>query len=206
MRCKRIGCITEANDEVRARLEDEAAQYGWLHLHHQLALVDPPTAARIHAHDAQRIQRALEVYYLTGTSLSSLLAQQALACPYSFINLALFPPDRAWLHQRIALRFEQMVGVGLIEEVKTVQQQWQLTPDMPSMRCVGYRQAWDYLQGHDDYDSFLAKGIAATRQLAKRQLTWLRHWPDVIFYDPQSTMVQQEIIANIGEILDNKAL
>ncbi|MDR3504524.1 MAG: tRNA (adenosine(37)-N6)-dimethylallyltransferase MiaA [Legionella sp.] len=200
-----LSTLPEANPELRQQLEAQAAQYGWDALHQKLAQVDPKAALRIHANDTQRIQRALEVYYLTGTCLSDFLAQQQKEeSTYTFANFILFPEHRAWLHERIALRFEQMLAQGFVDEVRRLQQKWSLTTSMPSMRCVGYRQVLDYLHGNDDYSTMREKGIAATRQLAKRQLTWLRHWEEGTRFDPQNTAFADEVIAKTGEILDNR--
>ncbi|MFI4918335.1 MAG: tRNA (adenosine(37)-N6)-dimethylallyltransferase MiaA [Legionellales bacterium] len=198
-----MSLLPEANQSVRQQLEDEALQMGWDALHRKLAEVDPVAAARIHAHDAQRIQRALEVYYVSGTTLSAHLVAQKSSAPYHFVNIALFPQQRSWLHQRIAQRFEQMLAEGFVEEVKQLHQKWDLHEQLPAMRCVGYRQVFEYLQGAYDYLSMCDKGLAATRQLAKRQLTWLRSWEDTLVYDPQEAIFSKEIIAKIRKILDN---
>lgn len=200
---KGLSALPEANPVIRQQLEDEAALLSWPVLHQKLIQIDPESAARIHAHDAQRIQRALEVYYVTGKTLSVFLEQQKEKPDYHFVNFILFPEQRAWLHERIAQRFDHMLAEGFIEEVKQLQQKWHLTINLPSMRCVGYRQALEYLQGDYDYPIMRDKGIAATRQLAKRQLTWLRHWGDAFYYDPQNGSFRDEIIAKIEEILDN---
>ncbi len=202
---KGLSVLPEANEELRKQLEDEASQYGWPSLYQKLTVIDPNTAARIHAHDTQRIQRALEVYYLTGTPLSTLLAEEKGVSEYRFINFVLFPQQRLWLHERIAQRFEQMLVDGLVDEVEHLQEKWNLQVNLPAMRCVGYRQVLEYLQGEYDYATMRDKGIAATRQLAKRQLTWLRHWDDALFYDPQGQTFSEEIIAKTREILDNEA-
>ncbi|CEG55838.1 tRNA (adenosine(37)-N6)-dimethylallyltransferase MiaA [Legionella fallonii] len=203
---KGLSALPEANESIRKQIEDEASQHGWSTLHQKLAHLDPHTAARIHAHDAQRIQRALEVYYLTGTPLSALIAEQKSASHYHFVNFILFPEDRAWLHKRIGQRFDLMLNDGLVAEVQRIQRKWDVHADLPSMRCVGYRQVLEYLQCEYDYNIMRDKGVAATRQLAKRQLTWLRHWEDGLRYDPQNETFSEEIIAKIGEILDNKPL
>ncbi|MGL5743396.1 MAG: tRNA (adenosine(37)-N6)-dimethylallyltransferase MiaA [Legionella sp.] len=198
-----LAVLPEANPVVRQQLENEAALKGLGALHQQLMHVDPVSAARIHAHDSQRIQRALEVYYLTGTSLSAFLEAQNDRPQFDFVNFILFPGQRSWLHERIACRFEQMLTEGFVEEVRQLQQKWNLTMSLPSMRCVGYRQVIEYLQGDYDDSMMRDKGIAATRQLAKRQLTWLRHWGDAVYYDPQNVSFRDEILAKTGEILDN---
>ncbi len=199
---KGLSTLPEADAEVRQQLEAEANQLGWEKMHQKLAQVDPQAATRIHANDTQRIQRALEVYYLTGICLSD-LTQQTIIPEYRFINFSLFPVQRAWLHERIALRFDQMLAQGFLDEVEQLHIKWNLSMSMPSMRCVGYRQAFEYLQGSYDQRIMREKGIAATRQLAKRQLTWLRHWEDTLRYDPQNSAFTAEIIAKIREILDN---
>ena len=173
-----LSVLPEANEQVREQLLDQAQMHGWAFMHDQLAHVDPVAAARIHPHDTQRIQRALEVHAITGQSLSTCLHHGTTPPAYQFVNLMLLPSDRAWLHARIGQRFDQMLAAGFIDEVAGLLQRWNLTPDHPALRCVGYRQVYEYLQGEYDYDILRAKGEAATRQLAKRQLTWLRHWPD----------------------------
>lgn len=200
-----LSTLPEADATLRQQLEMQAAQSGWEVLHQKLTEVDPKAAARIHAHDAQRIQRALEVYYLTGRCLSDLWEQQQKEqSNCHFINIILFPEQRAWLHERIASRFDLMLSQGFVEEVQQLQNTWHLTTSMPAMRCVGYRQVLEYLQGRYDYATMRSKGIAATRQLAKRQLTWLRHWNGARYYDPQNPAFADEVIAKIGEILDNR--
>lgn len=202
---KGLSILPEADEQIRRQLEDEAAQIGWDVLYQKLQAVDPVTAGRLHAHDTQRIQRALEVFYLTGTPLSAFLAEEKKEAKYRFVNLVLFPEDRAWLHERIAQRFKHMLDDGLIDEVGQLQGHWNLERNLPSMRCVGYRQVLEYLQGDYDFPAMCEKGIAATRQLAKRQLTWLRHWDDVLRYDSQNTTFSAEIIAKTREILDNES-
>lgn len=183
-----------ANPAVRAELDLIIADHGIAKLHQQLALVDAATAARLAPNDTQRIQRAMEVYLLTGTPMSELLKQKTDSpLPYRTINIALIPSDRAVLHQRIATRFEQMIKQGLVEEVRSLRQRYDLHSDLPSMRCVGYRQAWQYLDGEINTTQLLETGLAATRQLAKRQLTWLRSTPDVIEIDCLSANLAQRV-------------
>ncbi|MGC1181649.1 tRNA (adenosine(37)-N6)-dimethylallyltransferase MiaA [Legionella sp.] len=201
---KGLSKLPEANAEVRQQLEEEGALHGWDVLHQKLMHIDPQAAARIHAHDTQRIQRALEVYYLTGISLSDFLQQQQESSHYHFVNFILFPEQRVSLHERIALRFEQMLAQGFIDEVTKLQQKWHLNSNLPSMRCVGYRQVLEYLHGNYDKTTMRDKSVAATRQLAKRQLTWLRHWQKARYYDPLTTGFSDKIMAEIGEILDNR--
>ncbi len=170
-----LAVLPEADPELRARLEAEAAEHGWQALHDRLAEVDPASATRIHPNDPQRLQRALEVYELSGEPLSELWQrQQDEGLPYRPIKLAVAPDDRAELHERIALRFRLMLEQGLIEEVEALYLRGDLHSDLPSIRCVGYRQVWQYLAGELNREEMSEKGIIATRQLAKRQFTWLR--------------------------------
>ncbi|RDZ29757.1 tRNA (adenosine(37)-N6)-dimethylallyltransferase MiaA [Lysobacter silvisoli] len=183
--------MPEADPAVRAQLEAEAAQLGWAALHAQLSAVDPEAAARIHASDAQRIQRALEVYRLSGRSISDWRREAAGAprLPYRVLKLVLAPAGRAELHQRIAQRFDAMLAAGFLDEVRTLRglPELQAHPrplELPAVRAVGYRQAWEYLDGQGDAAQFRDRGIYATRQLAKRQLTWLRGEIDARWLDP----------------------
>ena len=175
-----------ADPALRLQLEQEAARIGWPGMHAQLARQDPESAARLAPNDAQRIQRALEVIALTGTPMSRLLGNNSAPAPVDLLALALEPSQRSVLHQRIAARFNAMVDAsphGLIEEVAALRARGDLHPGLPSMRCVGYRQTWEYLDGAFDLPTLREKGIAATRQLAKRQLTWLRSMPERIVID-----------------------
>lgn len=180
-----LSVLPEASIDVRKKIEQDAATHGWAHLHQTLAAIDSETAARLHPNDTQRIGRALEVYYVTGKPLSEILGVARKTTPYRFINLVLFPNNRAWLHERIARRFDEMLALGFLGEVDALLARWDLTRTHPAMRSVGYRQALDYREGMCDYAAFRARGIAATRQLAKRQLTWLRSWPDAHYFDPE---------------------
>jgi len=176
--------LPQADAELRAELDERGRRLGWPALHRELAGLDPATARRLEPTDAQRIQRALEVCLLAGRPMSELLGREAVApLPYDVVAMALLPGDRAELHQRIAQRFETMLQHGLIEEVEWLRAHYALAPGMPSMRCVGYRQAWQYLDGELDRSALLEKGIVATRQLAKRQLTWLRSMPGMADFD-----------------------
>ena len=173
-----------ADPAIRAELEAQAAAQGWPALHAELARLDPPTAARLAPNDAQRIQRALEVQRLSGRPLSSFHQPRPTALPHGPL-IALEPTDRAWLHQRIAQRFEAMLAEGLVNEVLSLRQRGDLHPELPSMRCVGYRQAWEALDlcsgpalSPAAHAELRDRGIFATRQLAKRQLTWLRSMPE----------------------------
>jgi tRNA dimethylallyltransferase len=173
--------LPQADAALRKSLEDDAAREGWPAMHARLALLDEVTAARLEPTDAQRIQRALEVCLLSGQPMSALLArQQKEPLPYSLLKVALLPSDRAVLHARIAERFDMMLAEGFLAEVQALREKYPtLDLSYPSMRCVGYRQAWQYLDGEYDMATFRDKAIAATRQLAKRQLTWLRSMDDV---------------------------
>lgn len=167
-----------ANPAIRARLDDEAARHGWPHLHQRLRTLDPATAARLAPNDAQRIQRALEIIEITGQPLSVLQQAGQKPGPHPDIRIiSLEPSDRAVLHQRIAQRFAQMLDNGFIDEVKALRARPELHADLPSMRAVGYRQVWEMLDGKRTPDTLMEAGIVATRQLAKRQITWLRSLP-----------------------------
>ena len=180
--------LPTADTEVRAALDAEAARIGWPGMHAKLRALDPVTAERLAPNDAQRINRALEIIELTGKPMSALLALRAKPeLPFNLVSFALEPSDRAVLHKRIALRFDQMLGesddAGIVAEVARLRARGDLHPNLPSMRCVGYRQSWDYLDGKIDRAGLRETGIIATRQLAKRQLTWLRAMPDRIVID-----------------------
>lgn len=187
--------LPDANPEVRAELEREAAESGWARLHEQLRQVDPEAAARIHPNDPQRIQRALEVYRLTGRPMSRLQAESDRSIlPYRLVKLARVPESRAELHQRIADRFHQMLAQGFESEVRGLLEKYDLTPDMPSMRSVGYRQMVRYLQGEWDRETMIERGIIATRQLAKRQFTWLRSYPGVHWLEENKGDILQQTL------------
>lgn len=170
-----------AAPEVRAAIEAEAQQLGWSAIHEQLAAVDPESAAAIHPNHTQRLSRALEVYRVSGQTMTELRQQQDrqgqnLHQRFNVVQVAITPHRRAVLHERIAKRFELMVQNGFLEEVQRLYGRGDLHPDLPAIRAVGYRQAWEYLDGNCTYDEMMTRGIVATRQLAKRQLTWLRGW------------------------------
>ncbi len=181
--------LPAADAEERARIDAEAATRGWPALHADLAQLDPAAAARLQPTDAQRIQRALEIVRLTGAPLAASHARRSAvaALPCRLLPIALVPSDRAVLHARIAARFDAMLAAGFIDEVRSLRQRYRLDATMPSMRCVGYRQVWAHLDGEDDFATMRLKGIAATRQLAKRQLTWQRQfrerWSQLIELD-----------------------
>jgi tRNA dimethylallyltransferase len=170
--------LPDSDQDIRAKIDNEAAERGWPAMHAKLAEVDPQTAARLKPNDAQRIQRALEIYRASGKPMSRQLGRKkATALPFRLIELALVPSDRGALHRRIEERFDAMLERGLVEELRGLRKRYALRPELPSMRCVGYRQAWQFLEGELDRDELRNRGIFASRQLAKRQLTWLRATP-----------------------------
>lgn len=196
--------LPQANIEIRAKIEEQAANIGWPRMHDELATIDPETAARLKPNDSQRIQRALEIYRVSGQTMSALLAlQEEYQLPYRLIPLALIPSDRKQLHERIASRFAAMLKQGLLDELNDLQRKYVLHSEMASMRCVGYRQAWQYHRGDIDQADLLEQGIAATRQLAKRQLTWLRGMPDNIEFDCLATNLNQMVLAEVRERLND---
>ncbi len=180
-----LAAMPDADPVIRARLEQEGQAQGWPALHARLASVDPVSAARLKPNDSQRLQRALEVFELTGKPLSVWHAEQEVVAPppWQFTRLAMAPPERATLHERIAQRFDAMLAAGFIDEVKGLRARGDLHPGLPSMRAVGYRQAWEYLDGQGGLGELRERGIAATRQLAKRQLTWLRSFAGIQWLD-----------------------
>lgn len=176
--------MPDADPTVRAALTEEAERHGWQALHDRLARIDPVAAARIHPNDPQRLQRALEVYELTGLTLTEHHNKaKADALNYRVLKLALIPSDREWLRQRAALRFELMLKAGFLDEVKALYERGDLHENLPAIRSVGYRQAWDYLAGNTDFNEMQNRAIVATRQLAKRQLTWLRSEKGISSFD-----------------------
>jgi tRNA dimethylallyltransferase len=183
-----------ADAKVRAQIEAQAASQGWKALHDELASIDPVSAARIHPNDPQRLVRALEVFRVSGMSMTAHREQQSAQSaqasasgrhqlPYTVANLAIAPTDRKVLHDRIAVRFRQMLDEGFVEEVVALRSRGDLHPNLPSIRAVGYRQVWDHLDGKLTRDEMQERGIIATRQLAKRQFTWLRSWQDLHWLD-----------------------
>ncbi len=195
--------MPSADPELRERLEAEAAARGWAELHRRLARLDPEAAKRIHPNDPQRIQRALEVIELTGRPISALQQEQrAQALGYRVLRLVANPEPRAVLHQRIEQRFRQMLEEGFLDEVRALRARGDLGPNLPSMRCVGYRQAWGHLDGEYDSAEMGRRAIVATRQLAKRQLTWLRQERDALWYDPCWEKVQEAVIGEVGKFLE----
>jgi tRNA dimethylallyltransferase len=173
-----LDALPPANAEMRKAINAEAAERGWAALHAELAKVDPAAAKRIAPRDSQRIQRALEVWRLTGQPISALQTGERPALPFELRAFALVP-DKGWLNERIAERFDAMLAAGLVDEVRGLRERHRLTAASPSMRAVGYRQVWQCLEGEIPAAELRDKGVTATRQLAKRQLTWLRSFPGV---------------------------
>ncbi|KIY15643.1 MULTISPECIES: tRNA (adenosine(37)-N6)-dimethylallyltransferase MiaA [Pseudomonas syringae group genomosp. 2] len=200
-----------ADAQVRAQLEADAQAYGWQSLHDQLAVVDPVSAARIHPNDPQRLIRALEVYRVSGMSMTAHREQQTAQSteaaasgrqqlPYTVANLAIAPADRKVLHQRIVLRFEQMLDQGFLDEVLALRSRGDLHSGLPSIRAVGYRQVWDHLDGKLTRDEMQERGIIATRQLAKRQFTWLRSWEDLHWLDSLASDNLSRALKYLGSV------
>ena len=198
-----LATLPAADPEVRRRLEARAAEQGWAIMHQELSRLDPAIAERIHPNDPQRIQRALEVIELTGRKMSDLQAEQDDYEPdYRILKIVACPESRAVLHQRIEKRFYQMLEEGFLDEMNALRARGDLRPEMPSMRCVGYRQAWNMLEGDFGHDEMCRKAIAATRQLAKRQLTWLRQESGAIWYDPTVESTQESVFREVRKFLE----
>jgi tRNA dimethylallyltransferase len=197
--------LPEADVEVRARLDAEALQIGWPEMHAKLAKIDPATAARLEPADAQRVQRALEVYEISGKTMTELhQATSGEDLPYRLLKLALVPSDRSVLHSRIATRFDVMLKQGFLDEVTALLKQYpELTPELPSMRCVGYRQALEHLAGQYDEAELRDRGIFATRQLAKRQLTWLRGMDDNFEIDCLNPKMNELVFNEVNQFIKN---
>ncbi len=195
--------LPAADSEVRARLEKQALEIGWPAMHEILLQKDPQAASRIHPNDPQRIQRALEVIDISGQPMSELQAKTAgNKLEYRLHKIIISPEPRSVLHERIEKRFDLMMQAGFIDEIKSLHSRSDLNVDQPSMRAVGYRQAWDWLEGNCTSEQMRERAIAATRQLAKRQLTWLRRESDSIWYDLQSDAAWAEVFGTLGEFLE----
>lgn len=205
--CGGMAEMPAANPELRASLEQEAAALGWPALHQRLQALDPVIARRIHPNDSQRIQRALEVTNLVGRPMSEMHAEQELqtAADFGFriLRLVVCPDQRKVLHDRINQRFELMLQQGFLDEVRALQQRGDLDPAMPSMRCVGYRQAWSHLQGEIGRAEMVHKAQAATRQLAKRQLTWLRQESEALWYDLRWEDARKTVLRDFNRFLES---
>ncbi|MFO0306171.1 MAG: tRNA (adenosine(37)-N6)-dimethylallyltransferase MiaA [Burkholderiales bacterium] len=208
-----LSAMPQADPLIREALVSEAASIGWPAMHAKLAEVDEPTAARLKPNDSQRIQRALEVFLISGVPMSELHQREMTQSPkeayenfpYIAHLVALVPSDRAVLHQRIAERFDEMLRRGFVDEVRQLRERFALTPELPSMRAVGYRQVWQFLEGEINEEQLRAHGIAATRQLAKRQLTWLRSMPNASTYDCLDRNLSSKIETHVEGILKASA-
>jgi len=192
-----------ADEAIRQQIEEDAQQNGWPAIHDQLAKVDPESAARLNPNDPQRVQRALEVYLISGKTLTQHWAEQKIEpFPYKVVQFAICPQERKTLHERIEKRFNDMLEQGFIEEVKALQARGDLHENLPAIRAVGYRQVWEYLNGELSYDEMVFKGVVATRQLAKRQITWLRSWSDLHWLDSEATNLAQSAL----KIVESEAI
>ena len=195
--------LPAASPVIRQVIEEQAREAGWHAMHAQLAARDPEIAGRIHPNDSQRISRALEVIKLTGRKMSELQQEQEeQALEYRVLKIIACPQPRATLHARIEMRFQQMLEEGFMDEMEALRKRGDLKREMPSMRCVGYRQAWGYLEGEDSFDEMRLKAVAATRQLAKRQLTWLRQETGALWYDPTVGTAQETVFRKVEEFLE----
>jgi len=193
--------LPSADPAVRERIEQMASEQGWDALHRQLCEIDPVAGSRIHPNDPQRLSRALEVFFISGKTLTELTKTAGEALPYEVIQFAIAPAKREVLHERIEWRFKQMLASGFEAEARALFARGDLHTDLPSIRCVGYRQMWSYLAGEIDYDEMVYRGICATRQLAKRQITWLRGWENVHWLDSEQPVVARD---NVLQVLSAK--
>ncbi|EXU74301.1 tRNA (adenosine(37)-N6)-dimethylallyltransferase MiaA [Erwinia mallotivora] len=193
--------LPPADPQVRQHIEQMASEKGWDALHRQLCGIDPTAGNRIHPNDPQRLSRALEVFFISGKTLTELTKTSGEALPYDVVQFAIAPRQRELIHQRIELRFQQMLASGFETEARELFARGDLHTDMPSVRCVGYRQMWSYLSGEIDYDEMVYRGICATRQLAKRQMTWLRGWEGVHWLDSEHP---DAALADVLQVLSAK--
>jgi tRNA dimethylallyltransferase len=195
--------LPEADPMIRLMIDTMAREQGWPAVHAKLSELDAATARRLEPNDAQRIQRALEIYYITGKTLAELLQKpRYVYFPYSPIRMALVPSDRSRLHAEIEKRFDAMLEAGLVAEVERLREEYGLDASMPSMRCVGYRQAWQHLVNRSSVEELRSEGIAATRQLAKRQLTWLRSMTDVTVFDTPQPDLGERVLEYVRRELE----
>jgi len=194
-----ISPLPAANSDIRQKIESEAEQHGWQALHEQLQKVDSVSAKRIHPNDPQRITRALEVFRLTGSTLTELTEIKGTKLDGDIIQLAITPQERSTLHARIELRFQQMIEQGFEQEVVKLKVRGDLHENLPSIRCVGYRQMWQYLNGESDHKEMIFRGVCATRQLAKRQLTWLRSWQNLHWLTTDDKTNLTQVLALVGK-------
>jgi tRNA dimethylallyltransferase len=194
--------LPQADAALRAEIDAEAAAAGWPALHAKLAVLDPATAARLHPTDSQRLQRALEICRLTGRPMSELLAEsEKQKPPYDFLSIGLLPSDRAVLHERIARRFDEMLLAGLDDELYRLREKYDLHANLPSMRCVGYRQAWEAQEGLISRTELRDRGIFATRQLAKRQITWLTNSFEAEIFDCLDPALTERVAGRTADFL-----
>ncbi|OEF23466.1 tRNA (adenosine(37)-N6)-dimethylallyltransferase MiaA [Vibrio rumoiensis] len=191
--------LPAADPDIRMQIELEAKEKGWEVLHRELADIDPVSAERIHPNDPQRLSRALEVFRISGKSLTELTQQKGEALPYRVKQFAVMPKERSELHRRIELRFEKMIEAGFEQEVQKLHQRGDLHLDLPAIRCVGYRQVWEYLDGNGTLDEAVFRGVCATRQLAKRQITWLRSWNELKWLDSEDI---ESSLVTLSEAID----
>jgi len=194
-----ISPLPAANSDIRQQIEAEAAEQGWDAMHEQLVNIDPVSAQRIHPNDPQRLTRALEVFRLTGSTLTQLTQIKGERLDGDILQFAISTKERSTLHDRIELRYQQMIAQGFEQEVIKLKERSDLHENLPSIRCVGYRQMWQYLNGEYDHKEMIFRGVCATRQLAKRQLTWLRSWPDLqwLTTDDETNLLQ--VLAAVGK-------
>ncbi|KND82696.1 tRNA (adenosine(37)-N6)-dimethylallyltransferase MiaA [Aggregatibacter actinomycetemcomitans] len=195
--------LPSADEKVRPEIEAKAERIGWAALHQELNKIDPISAQRINPNDSQRINRALEVFYLSGKTLTELTEQKGDALPYEILQFAIAPEQRDLLHQRIEQRFHKMIELGFQQEVEKLYRRADLHENLPSIRCVGYRQMWEYLRGDYSHDEMVFRGICATRQLAKRQITWLRGWKSPIQW--LDSLQPAQALEKVLSLLSNKA-
>jgi tRNA dimethylallyltransferase len=193
--------LPSADPIIRAQLDKDIEQYGLAEMHKRLAQIDPVSAARIHVNDPQRLQRALEVFEITGKTITELTQKQVDNLPYTVLKVIITPFDRAVLHQRIEVRYRNMIERGFLDEVRGLYQREDCHAQLPAIRSVGYRQAWAYLDGDYDIDTFIYKAIVATRQMAKRQLTWLRSQDDGVWFDSSTGLPIDAVKAYLTEEL-----
>ena len=194
-----ISPLPAADSEVRQQIESEAAEQGWEALHEKLTKIDPVSAQRIHPNDPQRLTRALEVFRLTGNTLTQLTQIKGDKLDGDVLQFAITPKERSTLHKRIELRYQQMIAQGFEKEVIKLKERGDLHENLPSIRCVGYRQMWQYLNDDCDHQEMVFKGVCATRQLAKRQLTWLRNWPDLHWLTTDDKTNLSQVLAAVGK-------
>ena len=194
-----ISPLPAADSAIRKQIEAEAVEHGWEVMHEHLAKVDPVSAQRIHPNDPQRLTRALEVFQLTGNTLTQLTQIKGDKLEGDVLQFAITPKERHTLHERIELRYHQMIAQGFEQEVIKLKERGDLHENLPSIRCVGYRQMWQYLDGEFDHKEMVFRGVCATRQLAKRQLTWLRRWPELQWLNTEEDTNLSQVLAAVGK-------